>query len=253
MAEIVFVLNDIEKQLAESLILKLESGNFPVRRKTTKTNDIHSEISYEYRSAKQEKMVQGLMLDCRYKLRYRDRSRIFFSAWDCKDVCSVFYDVITLVHVMLVGDCEVHQLYREFEVDLNVDRYVFLTGQIAGSFVDMTNYLNGIVEKRSYNSQYIFSLFEEPDVDVYDGLIEKLKAEGHSQVRILQAWIRGEILYYAIADGLVLRPGPQRILTAKEERDSIRKIFKATNGHLSRLIDLSPPETPDDDFKKKPE
>jgi hypothetical protein len=253
--ETIFSLNDTEKRVAEDLVLKLESGAFPPRRKTTKTNDIHSEISYEYLSTKQEKIVQGLMLDCRYKLRYRDSNRVFFSAWDCKDVCSVFYDVITLSHMMATGDCHAFDLSMKGEVDLNLDGYVFFTGQIARTFVDITDYLSvdDCKDKTSHTSQYISSVFMEPSGNAYDGLMEKLKAEGYSQVRVLQVWIRGEILYYALADGVVLRPGSQRSLSAKEERDLIRRLYKATHDHLSRLMDFSHREDMDPDFQKDPE
>ncbi|MDR2394125.1 MAG: hypothetical protein LBD93_08235 [Treponema sp.] len=236
--ESIFVLNDIEKQMAENLILRMDSGAIPAKRKTTDTNDIHSEISYQYSSTKQEKNLCGLMLDCQYKLRYRNSNRIFFSAWNCKDVCSVFYDVITITHMMAQLDYNVHKMYQPFEVDLNLEGYVFFTGQIARSLLDITDYLNDCNGKVSHNSQYIASVFREQECGVYDVLIAKLKADDYSLVQILQVWIRGEILYYAIADGVVLRPRYQRNLTSKEEADLIRKIHKTTND-LSRTVDFT--------------
>jgi hypothetical protein len=235
--ESVLVLNDIEKQMAEDLILEIDSGVIPAKRRTTNTNDIHSEISYEYNSTKEEKTLRGLMLDCRYKLRYRNHNRIFFSAWDCKDVCSVFYDVVSLTRMMSKLDYSPHKVYLPFEVDLDVEGYVFFTGQIASSLLDIADYLNHDGEKTSCNSQYISTLFMEPEYGVYDALIGKFKADGYSQIRVLQMWIRGEILYYAIADGMVLRPRNQRYLTSKEEHDLIRKLYKTTND-LSRLVDF---------------
>jgi hypothetical protein len=236
--ESVLVLNDIEKQMAEDLILEIDSGVIPAKRRTTDTNDVHSEISYEYSSIKEEKTLRGLMLDCRYKMRYRNRNRIFFSAWDCKDVCSVFYDVISITRMMAKMDYKPHKVCLPFEVDLDVENYVFFTGQIARTFVDISDYLNHDGEKTSCNGQYTSTVFIEPECGVYAALIEKLKADGYSQVRVLQEWIRGEILYYAIADGMVLRPRNQRFLTTKEERDLIRKLYKTTND-LSRLVDFS--------------
>jgi hypothetical protein len=233
--ENIFVLNDIEKQVVENLFLKMASGAIPVEKQTNNTNDIHSRISYEYRSSKQEQSIRGVILDCPYKLRYRDSSRVFFSAWDCKDVCSVFYDVIAIIHVMTGMGLRINDVHREFEVDLNLEGYVFYTGQIAGSVVNITDYLNGLDERVSYNSQYILSVFNESDDSVYAALIERLKADGYAHIHILQVWIRGEILYYVIADGAILRPGSQRSLTSKEEEDLIRKIHKVTN-NLSRPV-----------------
>jgi hypothetical protein len=205
----------------------MESGAIFAKKKTNNTNDIHSEISYEYHSLKQEKIVIGAVLDCQYKLRYRDSHRIFFSAWDCKDVCSVFYDLIMLIHVMNEMDVHLEDVHEEFGVDANLESYVFLSGQIAASFVDMSVHLDGAVGNLSYSSQYIFSTFGESKPGVYGALLEKLKAEGYSVIRILQVWIRGEILYYAVADGMTLRPHHQRSLTPKEEQDLVRKIYKA--------------------------
>ncbi|MDR2259151.1 MAG: hypothetical protein LBE14_08410 [Treponema sp.] len=238
--ESVFILNDIEKQAAEDLVLKLASGSVPAKQRTNNTNDIKSEISYEYYSTKQEKFIRGVILDCPYKLRYRDNNRIFFSAWDCKDVCGVFYDVMAIIRVMTKLNFHINEVYREFEVDLNLEEYVFYTGQIAGSFVDIADFLSTNSNKVSYNSQYILSVFAESDNSVYAALIQKLKADGYSYIRILQVWIRGEILYYALADGAVLRSGRQRPLNSKEEQDLIRKIHKDTN-KLSRPFEFNPP------------
>jgi hypothetical protein len=237
--ESVFVLNDIEKKMAEELILTMASGSVPVKQQTNNTNDIHSEISYEYRSTKEEKTIHGKILDCRYKLRYRGGKRIFFSAWDCKDVCSVFHDALVLIHAMCKLDLALQNAHMPFTVDLNQDGYVYLTGEIAISFVNMLAYLNNSCgeNKVGHNSQYIFFVFTEADHNEYAALIEKLKAGGYSQIQILQVWIRGEILYYVMADGAVLRPGPQRSLTSKEEKDIIRKIHKAAN-MLSRSVDF---------------
>jgi hypothetical protein len=235
--ESVFVLNDIEKQAAESLFLKMESGAVPLSKKTNNTNDIHSEISYEYHFTKQEKIIRGVMLDCPYKMRYRDRNRIFFSAWNCKDVCSVFYDALGIIHIIAKLDLNIETLHWEFDVDLNLETYVFYTGQVASSFVDIANYLSNAGDKVSYNSQYIFSIFTEAEESVYVPLLGKLKADGYSQIQILQVWIRGEILYYVLADGVILRPECQRSLTPKEEQDLIRKIYKSTN-ELSRFIEF---------------
>jgi hypothetical protein len=242
--ESVFVLNELEKQMAEYLFLKLSSGAISPREETNKTNDINSVISYEYRAAKEEKTLHGLMLNCRYRMRYRDSGHIFFSAWDCKDVCSVFYDVLVIIHFMNKLDLHLNDLYREFEADLNVDAYVFCTGQLTASFVEMIEYLNKSGGKRvSYNSQYILSVFDESNSGVYAALLEKLKAGGYSQVQILQVWIRGEILYYAAADGAILRPEHQRSPNPKEEQDLIRKIHKAAN-ELSRPMEFNKPAPP---------
>jgi hypothetical protein len=226
--------------MAEELVLKLSSGAIPAKQRTHNTNDINSEISYEYYSTMQEKIIRGLVLDCPYKLRYRDSNRIFFSAWDCKDICSVFYDVMAVIRVMTKLDFNINEIYREFEVDLNVADYVFYTGQIASSFVDITDFLENDPNKVSHSSQYIFSVFAESDNSVYAALIKKLKAEGYSRIRILQVWIRGEILYYVLADGTVLRPKGQRSLSSKEEQDLIKKIYKSTN-NLYRSVEFDPP------------
>jgi hypothetical protein len=68
-----------------------------------------------------------------------------------------------------------------------------------------------------------------------------MRADGYSDIRILQTWIRGEILYYAVADGVALRPKDQRSLSPKEEQDLIRKIYKAMN-RLSPPLVFDPKE-----------
>jgi hypothetical protein len=242
--ESVFVLNELEKEMAEAVFQKLASGSIASGKETNDTNDIQSVISYEYRSVNEEKIIHGLMLNCRYRMRYRDSKRIFFSAWDCKDACSVFYDVITIIHMMNKLDLKIEDIHREFEVDLNSKAYVFCTGETAQTFVKIIEYLAGPDGgKVSYNSQYILSVFDESGSGVYTDLLEKLKADGYSRIYILQIWVRGEILYYAMADGAMLRPEHQRSLTPKEEQDLIRKIHKAVN-ELSRFVDFNKPASP---------
>jgi hypothetical protein len=236
--ESILVLNEIEKRAAENLFQMLASGSIPAGKKTNNTNRARMEISYEYFSTKNEQIIRGLMLDCPYRLRYRDSNRIFFSAWNCKDVCSVFYDVIMIIHTMAKSSFHFEETYREFGVDLKVKTYVFCTGQIAVSLVKIANFLIKGDAKTSYSSQYIFSVFEEPDNSVYAALLEELRQEGYSRLQILQIWIRGEILYYAMADDAVLRPEHQRSPTFKEEQDLIRKIEKATN-NLSTRVEFS--------------
>jgi hypothetical protein len=236
--EYIFVLNDIEKQMAEELIQNLASGKFVAQKFTSKTNDLHFGLGYEYRSDKQEKTVRGVMLNCPYKLRYRNRDRIFFSAWDCMDVCSVFYDMILLLYAMNGGNISVTERRAPFVPDMQTERYVFCTGQYAVSFAEMTDCLRS--EKPAgrlghHSSQYTFSLFEESDVSEYSPLFESLKANGYSSIGIFQIWIRGEILYYVIADGVVLRPEHQRPFTPKEEADLIRKIYKAVNNRFKSM------------------
>jgi hypothetical protein len=232
--ESILGLNEIERELADNLLQKLASGAIPATKKTNKTNYLHMEIGYEYSRQKKDQILRGMMLGCPYKLRYRDSNHVFFSAWNCKDVCSIFYDVIVVAHAM--NGCELHleDTYRKFTVDLNVKDYVFCTGEVAASIVSMINFLS-TVGKISYSSQYIFTVFEEAADSAYTVLLEKLKAEGYSQTRLLQVWIRGEILYYAMADGMMLRPAYQRSLSPKEERDIIRKIGKATTNVSSRV------------------
>jgi hypothetical protein len=169
------------------------------------------------------------MLGCPYKLRYKDSNRIFFSAWNCKDVCSVFYDVVAIIHVFIGQEMNIPEVYMPFDVDLHTERYVFFAVDVADSFILITDHISKNEPRVSYNSQYILSVFDESKENVYSVLIQRLKAEGYSKVQILQVWIRGEILYYAIADGAVLRPEHQRTLTPKEEEDLIRKTYKSVN------------------------
>jgi hypothetical protein len=234
--EYIFVLNDLEKRIADELIQKLSAGDMPPKGRNDEALAIQ-QLSYEYYSGKQEKIVQGIMLGCPYKLRYRNSERIFFSAWDCKDVCSIFYDMVAIIHVMTKQNMHIVKLYRPFDVDLHTETYTFLTGNTAGAFVDIADHLCKEVYKISYNSQYILSVFDESDKCGYEALIQRLKTEDYSKIRILQVWIRGEILYYAIADGVVLRSSRQRVLSAREEEDLLRKIYKAVNDRF-RPVDL---------------
>jgi hypothetical protein len=223
-SESVFVLNDIEKQIAESLIQKLSAGDIPAKGIGDKI-----EVSYEYYSGKRGKTVSGVILGCPYKLRYRNSNCIFFSAWNCKDVCGLFYDVIGIVYILTEQPMRLLDLFVPFEVDLHTERYVFLATDAAVSFVSVMDQINMEYNKVSHNSQYILCGFDESDKSVYDTLIQQLKTEGYLKIQILQIWIRGEILYYVIADGAVLRPKHQRTLTAKEEEDLNRKIYKVMN------------------------
>jgi hypothetical protein len=234
--EYIFVLNEFEKRIAGELIQKFSSGDISPKGRNNEELAIQ-QISYEYYSGKEEKIVRGIMLGCPYKLRYRDRERIFFSAWDCMDVCSIFYDVVGVIHAMTKQDMNTVELYRPFEVDLHTETYIFLTGDTAGEFVLAADHLSEAPHKITYSSQYIFSVFDESDKCGYDALIQRLKTEGYSKIQILQVWIRGEILYYAIADGIVMRSSRQRILNAKEAEDISRKIYKAVNDRF-RPVDL---------------
>jgi hypothetical protein len=234
--EYIFVLNDIEKQIADDLIQKLSAGDMPPKGQNHEPLVIQ-QLSYEYYSSKQEKIVRGVMLGCPYRLRYRDRERIFFSAWDCLDACSIFYDAVAIIHVMAKAEMNTVELYRPFEVDLHTETYTFLTGETAGSFALIADHLCKEVHKLSYSSQYILSVFDDSEKSSYDALIQRLKTEGYSKIQILQVWIRGEILYYAITDGIVLRSSHQRILNAKEEEDLLRKIYKHVNDRF-RSVDL---------------
>jgi hypothetical protein len=236
--EYIFILNDIEKQVAGELVGRLVSGEFPPHKLTTQTNDLNYEISYEFCPDKQEKIVRGLILNCHYKLRYRDANRIFFSAWDCKDVCAVFYDMIMLLYAMNQTETRLLEKQLPFVPDLHTEQYVFCTDQYAVSFTDMADFFLETSERTSYNSQYILSLFKESDEGGYGALFEAFKATGYSSVRIFQIWIRSEILYYVLADGVVLRPEHQRFLTPKEEADVMRKIHKSVNDRF-KSIDLS--------------
>jgi hypothetical protein len=225
--ESVFVLNSIERQLAGEIMQKFEMGIIVPSKDTRAHNSIRSRVCYQYRPAKNGKLLYGVMMDCPFKLRYRGGNRVFFSAWNCRDVCGLFYDVVLLIYVMagLQDDMRlIDRMHDDFEVDLNVDRYVFYTGEIAGMYVKLADKLSPYPGKIANSSQYTISLYDEQSYGAYEWLIKKIKADGYSLVRILQLWIRGEILYYVMADGTILRPENQRKLSPREEEDLIRKI-----------------------------
>jgi hypothetical protein len=231
--ESILSVNDIEKHIAGRLIQKLTAGEIPAKGQDAES----SQVGYEYYCVGQEKIIRGSILGCPYKLRYRDRGRVFFSAWDCKDVCSMFYDMVAIIHVLAGLDPQVLDHHWPFDVDTHTERYVFFTGEAAASFALAADYICKETHKIAYNSQYILSVFDEPQESAYTPLIQRLKAEGYSKIQILQVWIRGEILYYAIADGAVLRPEYQRSLSGKEEEDLARKIDKTVH-KKSRPVDL---------------
>jgi hypothetical protein len=226
--ESILVLNDIEKQIADKFMQKLITGDIPPKGENVEPQGIYH-LNYEYYSGKQEKIVRGVMLGCAYKLRYKDGNRIFFSAWDCKDVCGMFYDVVMIICTLAKQNIHIEEFSRPFDVDLHTEAYVFFTGDVAASFVRMTDHISKDAHRLFLNSQYTFSVFDESDKGEYGALIQQLKAEDYSKIQVLQVWIRGEILYYAIADGAVLRPPNQRILGSREEEDFIRKIGKTVN------------------------
>jgi hypothetical protein len=159
--EYVLVLNDREKLMAEDFFQRFASGEFHARRSTDKMNDIYNEISYEYRSTKEEQTVHGAIMGCHFKLRYRNRDRIFFSAWDCMDVCSVFYDMIAIIYTINMGDPIFSDTHDPFDLDLRPERYVFCTGESAVSFANMAEHLHSKKEKITSSSQYVLSIFEE--------------------------------------------------------------------------------------------
>jgi hypothetical protein len=223
--ESVFIMNDIEKRMAEDLVQKLSSGIIPVR-----SRDKRHAMGYEYYTVKNEKIIHGMVLGCEYKLRYKDSDRIFFSAWNCKDAAAVFYDMIAINHILAKAkDLNIYEIFYPFDVDLHTERYVFFATEMAASFVPIADSISKETIKVVHDSQYILSVFEESDKSLYEELIQRFKAEAYSGVQILQVWIRGEILYYAILDGAVMRPEHQRNLTDKEERDLTRKIYKSLN------------------------
>jgi hypothetical protein len=227
--ESVFVLNSIERRLAEEIMRKFEAGLIVPSKDTRAHNSIRSRVCYQYRPAKNGQLLYGVMMDCPFKLRYRGSNRVFFSAWNCTDVCGLFYDVVFLIYVMagLQDDMRViDRMHDDFEVDLNVDSYVFYTGEIAGMYAELADKLSPFPGKIANGSQYTMSLYDEQNFGVYEDLIKKIKDDGYSSVRVLQLWVRGEILYYAIADGTMLRPEKQRKLSPREEEDLIRKIYK---------------------------
>ncbi|MDR1147591.1 MAG: hypothetical protein LBK66_03055 [Spirochaetaceae bacterium] len=235
--ESILILNGIEKHIAGNFIQEFVNGEFPQKGWHPGRGGIY-EISYEYHSCKQDKFVSGIMLGCPYKLRYRDRQRIFFSGWNVKDVCSIFYDMVVMTYVMAKKEIDLDDYYLPFEVDLNTETYVFFTGEIAKWLVYAGTKLKTEVSRTVHESQYILHVFDEPGTGVYCGLIERLKAENYDDVYVLQIWIRGEVHYFAIADGSVLRPGSQRLFTGKEEADLIRRLNKFVNDRYNP-IDLS--------------
>jgi hypothetical protein len=235
--ESILVLNSIEKQIAHIFIQEFVNGNILHKGWNPASGGIY-EISYEYHSGKQDKFVSGVMLGCPYKLRYRDRQRIFFSAWNVKDVCSLFYDVVLMTNFMAKKEIYLDDYCLTFEVDLNTETYVFFTGEIAKWLVYSGTKLKTGESRAIHESQYILRVFNEPDTGAYGGLIERLKAENYDDVYVLQIWIRGEVNYFAIADGLVLRPKNQRLFTGKEESDLIRRLNKFVNDRHNPL-DLS--------------
>jgi hypothetical protein len=235
--ESILVLNGIEKQIAHIFIQEFVNGEFPHKGWNPTYGGIY-EINYEYHSGKQDKFVSGIMLGCPYKLRYRDRQHIFFSAWNVKDVCSLFYDMVMITYVMAKKEIDLGDYCLPFEVDLNTETYVFFTGEIAKWLVYAGTKLKTEVFMTIHESQYILHVFDQPGTGVYGDLIERLKAENYDDVYVLQVWIRGEICYFAIADGLVLRPKNQRLFTGKEESDLIRRLNKFVNDRRNPL-DLS--------------
>ncbi|MDR1626302.1 MAG: hypothetical protein LBT33_07145 [Spirochaetia bacterium] len=227
--ESILILNDIEKRLANEVVQKLTAGELPAKGQDAESSDAHR-FTYEYSCLKQEKIIRGVILGCPYRLRYIDYSRIFFSARDCKDVCGMFYDMVAIVYTLASRHIHIAEVYRPFEVDLHTENYVFFTGAAAASIARLAEYIRTDIRKMLYSSQYVFSVSEDPDAGgVYGALIQQFKANGYSNIYVLQVWIRGEILYYAIADGAVLRPEYQRSLSGTEEEDIIRKTDKTTH------------------------
>jgi hypothetical protein len=234
--ESILVMNNTEKEISRDLIQKINAGNIPVKNQSEKFL-----FNYEYYSIKQEQIILGVVLGVQYKLRYRDSSHVFFSAWNCKDVCSVFYDAVAGIYALSGQE----HLYAPespvpSNVDLHTEGYIFLAGDLTASFVSYMDYAKRKDQKICYKSQYVLYIYDESNSGVYNELIQRFKKEGYSKIQMLQMWIRGEILYYVIADGAVLRPERQRVLTAKEEKDLNRKIYKDVNGKF-RFIDLYTP------------
>jgi hypothetical protein len=234
--ENVLIMNEAEKEIAKELIRKISAGTIPAKEQNEKLL-----LNYECYSTKQETIIRGVLLGCPYKLRHKDSGHVFFSAWNCKDVCSVFYDLVMCIYALNEHE-DVHllELAKPFDVDVRTERYVFLAGDLSASFVSFVDCVSKNPRKANHSSQYVLSIFNESDDCVYAELIQGFKKDGYSKIQILQIWIRGEIFYYAIADGAVLRPERQRILTAKEEEDLVRKIYKNVNG-IYRTVDLSAP------------
>jgi hypothetical protein len=235
--ESILILNGIEKQIAYDFIETLAAGELPPRGRNTTAARGLSEISYEYRIDKQDKIVSGIMADCAYKLRYRDRQRIFFSSWDVKDVCSIFYGMVMWANIMSERIVNMDDYYLPFEVDLNTETYVFFTGEAAKWIARFGEKMRNKEPWAIHESQYVLRIFDSPRSDVYDDLIERLKAE-YDEVYVIQVWIRGEVLYFALADGAMLRSEKQRFFTAKEEADLARKLEKFVNDRHDP-VDLS--------------
>jgi hypothetical protein len=227
-SESILVLNDIEKKIAHDLIKKFAAGKLPPKGQNPASGGIY-ELSYEYHPGKQDKSVSGIMLSCPYKLIYRDKRRIFFSAWNVKDVCSLFYDMVMWAHFMSKKIINIDDYHRPFEVDLDTETYVFFTGEAAKWITLFGKKMRNKEPKAIHESQYVLRIFDRPKADVYDGLIERLKAENYTDVYVIQVWIRGEVLYFALADGAMLRSGKQRPFTHKEEADLVRKLNKFVN------------------------
>jgi hypothetical protein len=222
--EVYFVLNDIEKALAEGFIRDINAGTIPDKGQASGIN-----LNYECLSSKQEKIIRCYVMGCYCRLRYRDSNHIFFSAWDCRDVCGLFYDMVGIIYSLTTGHLPIGDVFNPFEVDLLTERYIFFATEVAASFVPFVDHIKKMPHKTLHNSQYIFTLFDESDDCRYTGLIERFKAEGYSKIQILHIWIRGDIVYYAIVDGAVLRPERQRVLSPKEEADFVRGIYKNLN------------------------
>jgi hypothetical protein len=228
--EDIFVLNDIEKEIAEGFIRDINAGTIPAKGQTTGIN-----LSYECLSNKQEKIIRGIIMGCYCRLRYKDSNHIFFSAWDCRDVCGIFYDMVGIIYSLTTGNLRMSELFKPFDVDLLTERYVFFATEVAASFVPFVDHIRGMPHKTLHSSQYIFTVFDELDDCRYNDLIRRFKTEGYSKIQILHIWIRGEIVYYVIADGAVLRPERQRVLSPQEEADFIRRIHKDLNNKFQKV------------------
>jgi hypothetical protein len=240
--ESVFILNDIEKRIADEFVQHFIEGRIPSIGKHPGSGGIYH-MSHEFYPCKDYKVVRGMMLGCPYRMKYRDSQHIFFSAWDTNDVCGIFYDMVETVSALnKINKCVIGH-YRPFNVDLHTESYVFFSGDVALSIARHARYIYHDKRKPFYSSQYIFSVFCEAEPGVYGPLIERLKTENYSNVYILQIWIRGEILYFGIVDdGGVLRPENQRGFTEKEENDINRKSLKIIRNNFYRIdLDALPP------------
>jgi hypothetical protein len=233
--ESVFVLNYIEKQLAGDLIRDMDESAAPSSKQCEEALAVNQILTYEYSVLKGEKVLNGIILGSQYRLRYRDGNRIFFSTWNCTDACGLFYDVVMIVRSLANIQSNIEEIYKPFEVDLNVERYVFMTGAQAASISDISPCIRKFPRKRCYSSQYIIAVFDKGDNSLFEDLISKVEADDHSEVCVLQLWIRGEVLYYVLADGMVLRSEHQRSLTIREEDDIIRKTDKTVNDRFQHI------------------